>query len=112
MAASTGKGMAKAVELLRKGATLLKEPCPKCSGLQVKYKGRTLCVSCANFNEVFKVETVPAETVLVNLKEMIVQKINQTSSLLKEESSLEKQSELASLIIKYLELLERLKKIS
>lgn len=105
------RGMARAAELLRKGATLLKEPCPKCGGLQVKYKGRTFCINCTNFDDIFKAETIPAETVLVNLREMVIQKINQALSLLKEENDLEKQSSLASLIIKYLELLERLKKV-
>ncbi|MDG6933296.1 MAG: hypothetical protein JRN68_01215 [Nitrososphaerota archaeon] len=31
------------VDLMRHGATLLKEPCPKCGGIMVRYKGKDIC---------------------------------------------------------------------
>ena len=36
----------KAVEMLLQGATLLREPCPYCSGVRVMKEGQALCVSC------------------------------------------------------------------
>ena len=36
----------KAAEMLLKGATLLSEPCPYCSGVRVMKDGNALCVSC------------------------------------------------------------------
>ncbi len=36
----------KAVEMLLQGATLLREPCPYCSGVRVMKEGHALCVSC------------------------------------------------------------------
>ena len=36
----------KAVDMLLQGATLLREPCPYCSGVRVMKEGQALCVSC------------------------------------------------------------------
>ncbi len=36
----------KAVEMLLQGATLLREPCPYCSGVRVMKEGQAFCVSC------------------------------------------------------------------
>ena len=36
----------KAVELLLQGATMLKEPCPYCSGVRIMKEGKAFCVSC------------------------------------------------------------------
>ena len=36
--------MDNAVEIMRKGGTLLSEKCSRCGGVQVKYKGRVLCI--------------------------------------------------------------------
>ena len=36
----------RAVEMLLQGATLLKEPCPYCSGVRVMKEGHALCISC------------------------------------------------------------------
>ena len=33
------------VELMRRGAVMLKEPCPTCNGVQVRYKGKVYCTS-------------------------------------------------------------------
>ena len=35
-----------AASLLLKGATLINEPCPKCRGVQVKFKNKNICVNC------------------------------------------------------------------
>ena len=33
------------VELMRKGAVMIKEPCPVCNGVQLRYKGRVYCTN-------------------------------------------------------------------
>lgn len=35
-----------AASLLLKGASLINEPCPKCRGVQVKFKNKNICVNC------------------------------------------------------------------
>jgi uncharacterized Zn finger protein (UPF0148 family) len=32
-------------DLMRRGATLLQEPCPSCGGLQVRFRGRVYCIN-------------------------------------------------------------------
>lgn len=95
--------MERGVELLRKGAILLKEPCPKCGGLQVLYKGRKICLKCGNLEEAF---TSPSD-VLSDLKFMLLDKIKATSDKLGSESDLKKQTELVDLLLKYVELFDK-----
>ena len=46
---STQKLMA---EMLRRGATLLREPCPECSGILLRYNGRDVCPSCSGITSI------------------------------------------------------------
>lgn len=43
---ATRKDLRQAAELLRKGATLLKEPCPQCNGILLLYQGSQYCLNC------------------------------------------------------------------
>src|SRR5919108_959712 len=43
-----------AAELLTKGALLLNEACPKCRGVQVKFKDVIRCINCGNEQKVLK----------------------------------------------------------
>ena len=38
----------RAAEMLLRGATLLAQPCPYCSGVRVMKDGRALCTSCGS----------------------------------------------------------------
>jgi len=100
------KGLERGVELLRKGAVLLKEPCPKCGGLQVLYKGRKICLNCGELGEAI---SSPSE-VLSDLRSMLIDKIKSASDRLGSESDLKKQAELTDLLLKYVELLEKVGK--
>ena len=46
---STQKLMA---EMMRKGATLLREPCPECGGILFRYKGKDICPVCSGLESV------------------------------------------------------------
>jgi UPF0148 protein len=37
-----------AASLLLKGGTLMKEPCPRCGGVQVQFADKTTCINCDN----------------------------------------------------------------
>ncbi|MGA9154857.1 MAG: Sjogren's syndrome/scleroderma autoantigen 1 family protein [Candidatus Nitrosopolaris sp.] len=37
-----------AASLLLKGATLLNEPCPSCTGVQVRFENKNICINCCN----------------------------------------------------------------
>jgi uncharacterized Zn finger protein (UPF0148 family) len=42
-----------AAELLTRGASLINEGCPKCRGVQVKFKEIITCINCGNQQKVF-----------------------------------------------------------
>jgi len=103
--------MTAAAELLRKGGTLVTEACSTCGGVQVKYSGKIVCVNCGKEVEI-KVEAKPpaAPEVVNDLKNTVLAKINELLPLLKSESDIDKQSELAKLLICYLGVLEKIPK--
>lgn len=95
-----------ATELMGKGATLLRETCPRCGGLQLRYKGRVICVNEDDLEEATKIETVAATDAIGSLRELVVMKLQEASSSLASERDLDKQLKLADLIRKYVELLK------
>jgi len=98
-----------ATELMGKGATLLRETFPKCGGLQLRYKGRLLCVNEDDLTEATKIEGVSTADTMGSLRELIVMKLQEASSNLASERDLDRQLKLADLIRKYVELLKETK---
>jgi len=98
-----------ATELMGKGATLLRETCPRCGGLQLRYKGRLLCVNEDDLTEATKIEGVATSDVMGSLRELLVMKLQEASSNLASEKDLDRQLKLAELIRKYVELLKETK---
>ena len=43
-------------EMLRKGATLLREPCPNCGGILFRYNGKEVCPSCSGITSIDELE--------------------------------------------------------
>ena len=37
-----------AASLLLRGATLLNDPCPSCTGVQVRFENKNICINCCN----------------------------------------------------------------
>jgi uncharacterized Zn finger protein (UPF0148 family) len=126
-------------DLMQKGAILLREPCPRCESLQLRYKGKVICTK---EDDLFDIPSVDASTAQSRgppsqerVKESGVTKLTRISSpedssesfddfslvtvlrnrlrdavaTLSEEPSIERQEKLLNLIIKYLEALERLR---
>ena len=100
----------KAAEMLLKGATLLSEPCPYCSGVRVMKDGKALCVSCGRQP---KKREIPQENKQQNsksaLKETLEKKLELLSKELEGESNHEKQQEILKSINSLLEALEKIK---
>jgi len=44
-------------ELLRRGATLLQEPCPSCGGIMLRYGGRDVCLECDKVSSVEELDS-------------------------------------------------------
>lgn len=99
-----------AIELMRKGATLLKEACPKCGGLQVRYKNRTLCLNCDNLSDISAIEIINMDELTANLGELVLSKVQRLSDDLRKEEDLDKQARIANLILLYMDIIEKIKK--
>ena len=97
-----------AVELVRKGATLLGEPCPKCGGIQVRYHGKVYCTSHEDLTPVLIAETLSMETVIAGMEEALLSKLNEAALSLGAEKDGERQDQLVSLMTKYFDLLQKL----
>jgi len=97
-----------AVELVRKGATMLGEPCQKCGGVKVSYHGRVYCTGHEDLSSVVAAETVSMDTVLAGMREVLLSKLNETASLLSQEKDSVRQEQLVSLMTKCHDLLEKL----
>jgi UPF0148 protein len=97
-----------AVELVRKGATMLGEPCAKCGGVKVSYHGRVYCTGHEDLSSVAAAETVSMDTVLAGMREALLSKLSEATSSLDQEGDSAKQEQLVSLMTKYYDLLEKL----
>lgn len=95
-------------DLLRRGATLLGEPCEKCGGLQFQYQGKTICLSCDDLTNSTTAQSVTEHPELdAPLSALVRVKLNTATLLLKNEEDLEKQNRLADLILKYIEIISK-----
>ena len=100
------KPMDNAVEIMRKGGTLLGDKCPRCGGVQVKYKGRVLCIAEDDLSENLQATTVSNDATLSNLRNVIIEKIDVTSNAIEKENDVAKQAVLVDLLQKYVTLLK------
>ena len=100
----------KAAEMLIKGATLLSEPCPYCSGVRVMKDGYALCIGCGRKPEKKEIIKEKAEQVKKStLEETLEKKIESLSKELEQEKNHEKQQEILKSINSVLETLEKMK---
>ena len=95
-----------AVEMMRKGGTLLGDKCPRCGGVQVKYKGRVLCIAEDDLSENLQATTVSNDATLSSLRNVVIEKIDIIGTSLGKEHDVSKQAVLADLLQKYVTLLK------
>ncbi|MDG6908267.1 MAG: hypothetical protein JRN20_21055 [Nitrososphaerota archaeon] len=108
--------MTSGADLLRRGATLLREPCPKCGGLQIRYKEKTYCMNCDDIDAVLspkqevKLEAKEAPAPTISLRKLMEDKLATVTKQLDATTDVEEQTKLLDLISKYVETLDKLKK--
>jgi UPF0148 protein len=96
------------VDLVRKGATILGEPCPTCGGVQVRYHGKVYCTSHDDLSGAQKEQDVSYDSVVASLRQLLLSKLAESARLLEKESDSAKQEALVSLMTKYFDLLQKL----
>ncbi len=108
MSGSAKDRMQLTVELIKKGAVMMKEPCPICNGVQVRYKDKVYCTNHDDLSSALTVVEVTVGDVFGSLREITLTKLRQTALTLDKEEDVGKQAELASLIMKYVGLLKEI----
>jgi len=100
----------KAVEMLLQGATLLREPCPYCSGVRVMKEGQALCVSCGREPEKRDVPQQDNKEQKTSLLETLEKKLEEVSKELEQESDHERQQVILKSINSLLEAVDKIKR--
>ena len=96
------------VELMRKGAVMIKEPCSVCNGVQLRYKGRIYCTKHDDLTVALQAKEILFPDVAEDLKNLLLVKLKESMSLLENERDSEKLDWLVSLMTRYVELLRKL----
>jgi len=108
-------GIQKAVELMRKGATMLNEACPECSGPLFQLKDDIICPQCEKkvliVSDEAEVQELEKESLLTELDQAICIQIENVMRRLKEEIDADELMTPGRLTILWLEILEKTKRI-
>lgn len=97
-----------AAELVSKGAAMLAEPCPLDGGIQVRYRGKVYCTVHDDLSSIAMSSAVSFDTVVAQMREVLLNRLNEAATKLGVEKDGEKQDQLVSLMTKYFELLQKL----
>jgi len=99
----------RAVEMLLQGATLLREPCPYCSGVRVMKEGQALCVSCGREPEKRDIPQQDNKEQKNSLLETLEKKLEVLSKELEQESDHGKQQAILNSINSLIEAVDKIK---
>ena len=110
MAGANRDRMKLAVQLVRKGGTMLREPCPQCGGVQVRYKGKVYCTSHEDLSSAVVSEAPSFDTVVAGMREVLLARLDEASAALGAERDTAKQEQIVSLMARYFDLLSKLPK--
>ena len=100
----------KAAELLLQGATMLKEPCPYCSGVRIMKEGQAFCVSCGREPEKRNILKQDNKEQKSSLIETLEKKLEILSKELEQESDHEKQQNILKSINSLIDALDKIKR--
>ena len=100
----------RAVEMLLQGATLLREPCPYCSGVRVMKEGQALCVTCGREPERRDVPQQNNKEQKSSILETLEKKLETLSKELENESDHQKQQVILKSINSLIEAIDKIKK--
>ena len=100
----------KAVEMLLQGATLLREPCPYCSGVRVMKEGQALCVNCGREPEKRDIPIQDNKLQKAGLVETLERKMEVLAKELDHETDHEKQQIILKSINSIIEAMDKLKR--
>jgi UPF0148 protein len=100
----------RAVEMLLQGATMLKEPCPYCSGVRVMKEGHALCVSCGKEPEKRNIPQQNNKEQKTSLLDILEKKLQILSKELERETDHEKQQVILKSLNSVIDAIDKIKK--
>jgi len=100
------------VELMRRGAVMLKEPCPLDNGVQMRYKGKVYCTTHDDLDAALSAKELTFGDVATNVRDLLLAKLKESSALLENEKDLQKEEQLVTLMAKCVDLLNKLEAAS
>jgi len=110
-----GPTVRKMAELLRKGASMLAEPCPNCGSPLLKMGDKIYCASCEQQiaeqsseqpTVSQSVDSSDSPNILVNLHNVLVGKLKLIGESIEEHQTVESLTQLVTLLLRVLEALE------
>jgi uncharacterized Zn finger protein (UPF0148 family) len=117
-------GIKNAAELLTRGASLINEACPKCRGVQVKFKEIITCINCGNqqnvLNNVSSIDSKQQSTVedskrvpVEAIENKVTYKIMKLINILDEDNNedISDQKKKAELLELYLRIIEKTRQL-
>lgn len=96
------------VELMRRGAVMMKEPCSIDNGVQVRYKGKVYCTTHDDLEAALSSKEVTYSEVAASLRDTLLTKVKENMALLENEKDVVKQEHLVKLLAESVELLNKL----
>jgi len=96
------------VELMRRGAIMMKEPCPLDNGVQLRYKGKVYCTTHDDLDSALTTKEVTFPDIAGSLRDLILLKLKENATLLENEKDAQKQKEIVALITDCVDLLNKL----
>ncbi len=96
--------------MLLQGATLLREPCPYCSGVRVMKEGQALCVTCGREPEKRDIPQQDAKEQKNSLLKTLENKLEVLSKELEKETDHQKQQSILKSINSVIDAMDKIKK--
>ncbi len=96
------------VELMRRGAVMMKEPCALDNGVQMRYKGKVYCTTHDDLDAALSAKEITFGDVAVTMTDMLLIKIKENMASLQNEKDPQKQDQIVSLMAKCVDLLNKL----
>jgi UPF0148 protein len=100
------------IELMKRGATLLQEPCPKCGGIMLRYKGKEYCPVDSQAKSIQQLEELskPVAESLNETLQVARAKLKELTNELEEGKDASRTSALLSEMNSLVDLIDRLEK--
>src|ERR1035438_981119 len=96
------------VELMRRGAVMLKEPCSLDNGVKMRFRGKVYCTTHDDLDAALSAKEITFGDVAATMRDLLLTKLKENMALLESEKDTQKQEQIVSLMAKSVDLLNKL----